>query len=298
MTIKIINRLKYTILFLLMIANYSCSNKSNNKEMTIQTKNSTAQPIYELFIDTRGCYFEILINDVPVYFHYNIGATAFRLPINGFISKSGEQKVSLKMLSVSEGKPFPQGAEVSLTIDEYPKGQARERKRVFSYKTKPFDDKNTGLFTDNKSFTSNVPYELTDWKQGVDLTKENPDNLRKELEKKYVECTEAFKNADLSKYKELTRLRQDNIFTSMYYTDEQRKQAEKSYVSGIENSKVKLYPLENYKLVFYGNGKLVGLQKLKEAPGFYVDNEDEKEAFMEYIIFYRKSNSSPLEIIL
>lgn len=266
--------------------------------MTIETKNTTAQPIYELFIDARGCYFEILINNVPVYFHYNIGATAFRLPINGFISKSGEQKISLKMLSVSDGKPFPQGAEVSLTIDEYPKGQARDRKTVFSYKTKPFNEKNTGIFNDEKSFASNVPYELTDWGQGVDLTKENSDKLRKEIEKKYIEYTEAFKSADLSKYKELTKQRQENIFTSMYYTEEQKKQAEKSYVSGIKNSKVKLYPLENYKLVFYGNGKLVGLQKIKEAPGLYVDNEDEREAFMEYILFYRKTSNSPLEIIL
>lgn len=84
----------------------------------------------------------------------------------------------------------------------------------------------------------------------------------------------------------------------MYYTAEEKKQADKSSVSGIENSKVKLYPLENYKLVFYGNGKLVGLQKIKEAPGLYVDNEDEREAFMEYILFYRKTSNSPLEIIL
>lgn len=211
---------------------------------------------------------------------------------------SGEQKISLKILSVDSGNPFPVGAEFSLTIDEYPTGQARDRKTVFSYKTKPFDEKNTCVFSDEKAFVSNVPYELTDWNQGVDLTKENSDKLRKEIEKKYIEYTESFKSADLPKYKELTKQRQENIFTSMYYTEEQKKQTEKSYVSGIENSKVKLYPLENYKLVFYGNGKLVGLQKIKEAPGLYVDNQDEREAFMEYILFYRKTSNSPLEIIL
>lgn len=259
---------------------------------------SETKLIYELSIDARGCYYEIYINEVPVYFHYNIGATAFRLPINGFIVKSGEQKISLKMLSVDNGNPFPVGAEISLTIDEYPTRQARDRKTVFSYKTKPFDEKNTGVFSDERSFVSNVPYELTDWRQGVDLAKENSDSLRQEIEKKYIEYTEVFKNADLGKYKELTKLRQENIFTSMYYTEEQKKQAEKSYVSGIENNKVKLYPLEKYKLVFYGNGKLVGLRKKDDAPGIFIDNEDEKEAFMEYILFYRRTNNSPLEIIL
>lgn len=258
---------------------------------------SETKLIYELSIDARGCYYEIYINEVPVYFHYNIGATAFRLPINSFIIRNGEQKISLKMLSVNEGKPFPQGAEVSLTIDEYPKGQGRERKTVFFYKTKPFDEKNTGIFSDERSFVSNVPYELTDWRQGVDLAKENSDSLRQEIEKKYIEYTEVFKNADLGKYKELTKLRQENIFTSMYYTEEQKKQAEKSYVSGIENNKVKLYPLEKYKLVFYGNGKLVGLRKRDDAPGIFIDNEDEKEAFMEYILFYKENENSSLEIV-
>lgn len=297
MTKKMINKLIYLLIPFIIMASFGCS-EQKEKIMTTITKTDTNNPIYELFIDARGCYFEILINDVPLYFHYEVGATAFRLPINGFIPKSGEQKISLKMISVAEGKPFPQGAEVSLTIDAYPKGEPRERKTVLSYKTQPFDVKNAGIFADQKLFTANVPYELTDWTQGVDLSKEDEAALKKEIEKKYIEYTDAFKNNNLAKYKELTKLRQENIFKSMYYTDEQKKQAEKSYISGISNDKVKLYPLENYKLVFYGNGRLVGLQKAKEAPGIFINNQDEKDAFMEYILFYRKSSDLSLEIIL
>ena len=256
------------------------------------------KPIYELFIDARGCFYEILINSAPLYFHYNIGATAFRLPINSFIQKSGEQSISLRMISVVEGKPFPQGAEVSLTIDEYPKGDPRERKTVFNYKTKPFEEKNKGILLIEKTFPANVAYTLTDWKEGVDLSKEDEDLVRKEIEKKYIDFTATFKNQDLSKYKEITELRQENAFISMYYDYKQKKLAERSYVGGIENSKVKLFPLENYRLVFYGDGKLAGLQKLKEAPGIFIDNQNEEDAFMEYILFYKKNKNSPLEIIL
>lgn len=298
MTKRIANKVIYCVIFLIMIVSFGCTKKSNTKEIEMEKKIDTNQPMYELAIDARGCYFEIYINDVPVYFHYNVGATAFRLPVNSFIPKSGEQRISMKMISVAEGKPLPSGAEVSLTVDEYPKGEARERQTKFSYKTPPVDPKNSGSFAMEKSFVANVPYELTDWKQGVDLTKEDQAVILKELGKKYIEYTDAFKNADLAKYKELTKLRQDNTFASMYYTKEQRGQAENSYVSGIENDKVKLFPLENYKLVFYGNGKLVGLQKKDDAPGVFIDNQDEKEAFMEYILFYRKNKNSPLEIIL
>lgn len=298
MTRRMTNKVIYCLFFLIMVVSFGCTKKSNNKEIEMERKIEANQPMYELAIDARGCYFEVYINDVPVYFHYNVGATAFRLPVNSFIPKSGDQRISLKMFSVIEGKPLPVGAEVSLTIDEYPKGEARERKTKFSYKTPAIESKNSGSFANEKSFVANVPYELIDWKQGVDLTKEDHVIVMKELEKKYVEYTDAFKNADLPKYKQLTKLRQDNVFTSMYYSKEQREQAENAYVSGVQNNKVKLFPLENYKMVFYGNGKLVGLQKNGDAPGVFIDNEDEKEAFVEYILFYRKSKNSPLEIIL
>lgn len=255
------------------------------------------KPIYELFIDARGCFYEILINDVPVYFHYNIGATAFRLPVNSFIPKKGEQKISLRMISVLEGKHFPQGAEVILNIDEYPQGLPRERKVVFNYKTEPFEKDNKGVFTAEKKFSVNVPYALINWEDGIDLRKENKETLKGQLWKVYQEYTLAFKNKDLSKYKELTKLRQKNIFISMYYTPEQIEQAEMSYVEGIQNETIKLYPLENYQLVFHGGGKLVGLQMPKDAPGIFIDNDDEENAFMEYILFYRKSKDLPLSII-
>lgn len=99
-----------TILIIILLFNISC----NTKEKEIEKMITEKQPIYELYIDARGCYFEILVNDVPVYFHYNIGATSFRLPTNNYIAQSGEQLISLRMLSVVEGKPFPEGAEVSL----------------------------------------------------------------------------------------------------------------------------------------------------------------------------------------
>ncbi|MBP2616020.1 hypothetical protein [Chryseobacterium jejuense] len=279
----------------MIIGNVGCSGKYNPQE--IKNEISINQPIYELEIEAQGAYFEVYINDVPVYFHYQIGATVFRMPVNNFIPKSGEQKISLKMFSI-DGISFPSNADVSLAINEYPKGEAQQSKSVFSYQTIAFEPKNTGSFSIEKSFEANIPYQLIDWRQGVDLTKEDPEAVRKEIEKVYREYTEAFKNADLSKYKTLAKWRQENIFTSMYYTQDQKSQVEKSYVDGIQNQKVKLFPLENYKLVFYGNGKLAGLQKKNEAPGIYIDSENKDDAFLEYILLYRKSKNAPLEVIL
>ncbi|WET49398.1 hypothetical protein PYS58_23055 [Chryseobacterium indologenes] len=275
----------------MIIGNVGCSGKRNSQEM------KSNQPIYELAIEAQGCYLEVYVNDVPVYFNYNIGTAVFRIPVNNFIPKSGEQKISLKMVSV-DGKQFSSNTKTSITINEYPKGETQQRKSIFSYQTTPFKPENTGSFTLEKSFEANVPYELIDWRQGVDLTKEDPEIIRKEIEKVYKDYTEAFKNADLSKYKKLARRRQDNTFTSMYYTQDQITELEKSYVGGIQNHKVKLFPLENYKLVFYGNGKLAGLQKKNETPGIYIDSENKGDTFLEYILLYRKNKNAPLEVIL
>ncbi|SDI19585.1 hypothetical protein [Chryseobacterium jejuense] len=285
----------FIILFLVIIGNVGCSGKYNSKE--IKSEININKPIYELAVEAQGCYLEVYVNDVPVYFNYNIGATVLRMPINNFIPKSGGQKVSFKMISV-DGKPFSTNTYASLTINEYPKGETQQKKTVFSYQTSPFESENEGSFSIENSFETNIPYQLIDWRQGVDLTKEDPEIIRKEIEEIYRDYTEAFKNADLSKYKKLVKWRQENAFASMYYTQDQRTEVEKSYVDGIQNQKVKLFPLENYKLVFYGNGKLAGFQKKNEAPGIYIDSENKDDAFLEYILLYRKSKNAPLEVIL
>ncbi|MGU3373953.1 hypothetical protein [Chryseobacterium sp. M5A1_1a] len=48
--------------------------------------------------------------------------------------------------------------------------------------TSPVDPKNSGNVAIEKSFIANVPYELIDWKQSIDLTKEDQAVIIKELE--------------------------------------------------------------------------------------------------------------------
>ena len=255
------------------------------------------KPIYELLIDARGCYFELLVNDIPFYFHYKVGATSFRLPVNNFIPKSGKQSITLKMLSVNEGKEFPVGAEVILKIEEFEKPTPKERKPIIEYKTPDLKTHTNGVFADKKTFNAEVPYTLS-YVNSIDLNHYDNAVLRKELEQVYIKYTDAFKKNDLSAYKKLTAERQENIFTSLYIDNEKRKKQEASYLSGVTHSLVKLYPLEAYKLVFYNNNKFVGLQMIHEAPGIYIDNEKEEDAFIEYILFHKKTASSPLSVVL
>lgn len=255
------------------------------------------KPIFELLIDARGCYFELLVNDIPFYFHYKVGATSFRLPLNNFISISGKQTISLRMLSVNDGGAFPIGAEVILKIEEFEKDTPRERKPVIDYKTPNLDDLSHGVFTDKKVFNAEVPYLLS-FHDSVNLENIDPDLLRKKIEQVYVDYTSSFKNNDLSAYKKLTLERQKNIFTSLYIDAERIKREEMSYLNGVEHNLVKLYPLNLYKLVFYGSGRLVGLQMKGEAPGIYIDSEKEEDAFIEYILFHKREVNAPLTIVL
>ncbi|TCD27824.1 hypothetical protein EZ456_07705 [Pedobacter psychrodurus] len=255
------------------------------------------KPIYELLIDARGCYFELLINDIPFYFHYKVGATSFRLPVNNFIPKSGKQSITLKMLSINEGDGFPVGAEVVLKMEEFEKNTPKERKAVMDYKTPDLKTYTTGVFTDKKIFNADVPYTLS-YVDSIDLSKIDHSILRETLEKEYIKYTNAFKKNDLSAYQELTSERQENIFTSLYVDSEKRKKQEASYLSGVTHNLVKLYPLKSYRLVFYNNNKFVGLQMLNEAPGIYIDNEKEEDAFIEYILFRKKTSGSPISIVL
>jgi hypothetical protein len=257
----------------------------------------STKPIYELLIDARGCYFELLVNDIPFYFHYKVGATSFRLPINNFIPESGKQSISLKMLSVNEGEEFPVGAEVILKIEEFEKNTPKERKAVMDYKTPDLKTYTTGVFTDKKVFNADVPYTLS-YVDSTDLSKLDQAILRETLEKEYIKYTDAFKENNLKSYQQLTAERQENIFTSLYVDIERREKQEASYLRGVTHGLVRLHPLKTYKLVFYNNDKFVGLQMSNEAPGIYIDNEKEEDAFVEYILFHKKKANSALSIVL
>jgi len=257
----------------------------------------STRPIYELFIDAKGGFFELLVNDIPFYFYYNVGATAFRLNINSFIPKSGTQQLSLRMLCVEPGEPFPDGASVELRIDRYEKGSAADRITVLDYKNLTLHEIKSGLLLHEQTFTAEVPYTLS-FINSVDLSNVNEDALRKDMEEAYKQYTEAMRSNDLAKYTELTRERQENIFSSLYVDDAAKRKQEATYLSGINHAEVKLYPLQNYKLVFYGHKKLVGLQKIKDAPGIYIDSSNPADAFIEYILFHKKSPSAPLSIVL
>ncbi|TDO20709.1 hypothetical protein [Pedobacter duraquae] len=257
----------------------------------------STRPIYELYIDAKGGFFELLVNDIPFYFYYNVGATAFRLNINSFIPKSGLQHLSLRMLCVEPGEPFPEGASVELKIERYEKGNPRERTAVLDYRNMQLSDNKTGIFLHQQSFTAEVPYTLS-LANSVSLDNYNEEILRKEMEDAYREYTEAMRTNDLSKYKALTAERQENIFTSLYVDQASRNKQEAGYLKGINHQQVKLYPMQHYKLAFYDNKKLVGLQKIKDAPGIYIDSTNPEDAFIEYIIFHKKSAASPLTIVL
>lgn len=69
------------------------------------------------------------------------------------------------MLSVVDGKPFPNGTELSLVIDEYPKGLPRGRRNIFTYKTPVFEEKIKDCLQMQKYFKQMFPIVLRigDW---------------------------------------------------------------------------------------------------------------------------------------
>lgn len=152
--------------------------------------------------------------------------------------------------------------------------------------------------TETLYFQAEVPYHLEGWTNSISLEKEDKNKLLKELDEWYNDFYDIFTKQDLSKYIQLTEQRTKEINTSFYLSDEEIEGLD--YFKNIPKN-LKKVPLDNYELVFYADGKLVGLRIPHELSGFKFQldlKEPEKnDNFIEMALFHRKQPDAKLSII-
>lgn len=316
-TLKLIPRI-ILILSLIFMANCNqAQNKSNEiknqKVMKEKTQQNTQNvlnnnkinmhsPFYEIEVSTRGCAIDLFVNDILVFTNYETGSMAVDWPINQWIlSKEGKQAVKA-IMHPFEGQEFiSKKAEVNLKV--FVKDASLEvmkRREVLSFPHITFtNDIQLPVFkTETLYFQAEVPYHLEGWTNSISLEKEDKNKLLKELDEWYNDFYDIFTKQDLSKYIQLTEQRTKEINTSFYLSDEEIEGLD--YFKNIPKN-LKKVPLDNYELVFYADGKLVGLRIPHELSGFKFQldlKEPEKnDNFIEMALFHRKQPDAKLSII-
>ncbi|PQL91517.1 hypothetical protein [Apibacter adventoris] len=274
------------------------------------------EPLFELKVQTNYSY-QVLVNDFPVYTHFGTFGTRL-MNINSSILQSGKQKLEIKVFpryinETTQNEFFDAKGYLTLTLTETSwrkdGGGLEEPKTILEYEL-PKENKQTGntidyaklkSFTDSLSFEATVPYHLQGWTNGEVFKKEDSLQLKAQVAAFYQDMINAYQKKEWDYIRTQYLQADKEKYQAEYITDENIEKFQK----GLENSKIdrKFFPLENYKLSVYGNGRILcletisGKNKGKSSFGYTYENKDRRGIWFIDLYLYRPKGSSQFQII-
>ena len=247
------------------------------EEITKQVKHYPSEPQYVMHYFNGVCNFEIYINDFKVVKSFNNESFKTSERINPFLlSKNNQLKIilyprdSVNKLNLQAG--------LDLKVNSYENTDRfsieKQQSNLFIYQT-PEDEngffKYAGkeYFEQTVAFTlPDVPYKIEGWKDSQDLRNFDKKLLAQKVLQAYQMIQKSFKERDLDKIAQFSYNKMKDQAIAQYFDEEEVQEGWEELISIAGADNLEFFPLENYELVFYGEGRLVGLKSKKKDKGF------------------------------
>jgi len=265
-----------SIIFILTIA--SCTQKNDSekklrsKEMITDIKttinNYKSYPNYSVQLDKGGCKVELIGNDIPLINALEDGGFSSLIPFNANIISSGKQKLKIKIYPSGGKKTFDEYTRAKITVLFFANDKTANSEKTI---LKDFDipkeaiDNKLSFFEHEIEFNATVPFdfsgELTNAQQ-----LDKVENIEQKVLAAYGKIRVWLEKGDTVSVAAFRRASDEKLAKVFYYNTDQSINELFDYSFILEDHK-KLDPMPKYNVVFYGNGKLVRLER--------VDNKDE-----------------------
>ena len=247
------------------------------EEIAKQVKHYPSEPQYVMHYFNGVCNFEIYINDFKVVKSFNNESFKISERINPFLlSKNNQLKIilyprdSVNKLNLQAG--------LDLKVNSYENTDRfsieKQQSNLFIYQT-PEDEngffKYAGkeYFEQTVTFTlPEVPYKIEGWKDSQDLRNFDKKLLEQKVLQAYQMIQKSFKERDLDKIAQFSYNKMKDQAIAQYFDEEEVQEGWEELISIAGADNLEFFPLENYELVFYGEGRLVGLKSKKKDKGF------------------------------
>ena len=221
------------------------------------------EPIWFYFIHNRSSY-EIYTNDLPTQKYYGDGGLANRIEFNKSILKSGKQEFRLRIFPENEEivESFNFIIKIGFYDKENPQLENQTITETINFKKSDFKKVGENMYESIYVFEAEVPYENEGWSKGQDLTKFD----QKELENAVLAFYQKMWNIynDKSKIEEQFPLifkREIESAQSQYFDKNILQENLEIYKLPYTLDSYELQPIENYRMVIYGRGKMVALEQ-------------------------------------
>jgi hypothetical protein len=254
---------------------------SNNFEQRLSNtvKHYDKEPMYYMRINKINCLIEVLINDSPVHKDYELSNYATPLEINHAILKSGEQKLTYRLYPIGnllkenygEGNTvttLTNNTSISISIIKMDnKGEKRLEDEEIVMKHLSLNDAKGNFIASGKpyyeftfSFNAQVPYENEGWSKGQDLTKLDRKLLEKKVVEFYKEYGKTYETKDADLQAKVNFGKEKRTVIALYRKSNDINDLCKEYQSDLNEKNLKALPLQNYRMTFFGNNRIIFLQ--------------------------------------
>jgi hypothetical protein len=305
----------------------ACAQNKTNMNNTIKDLYKTVQHRdkaveYRANIQVGACNFELLINDIPVeqFFGNANGTFNTSTPINDAILKSGKQRWKLILypgfkdnqpttalspnvlidIEIEGLKHTANGVEAltePVALLTTPQRQNAEGKEVYTEAGKP-----TAVY--EGTFDANVPYTLTGWSESTDLRKEDQEQLKKELLSYYEEYAGYYRSKNTERIMEAVAGKEKERAQYFFLDASGLQETYNDYTAFLAFPSPRVLPIEHYRLRFYGDGKIVTLERA-DFPNIgepvtrieYADRNNKPVTEYMFCYLHRKKPGMKLEMI-
>ncbi|WP_258862164.1 hypothetical protein [Sphingobacterium spiritivorum] len=242
-----------------------------------------------------------------------------RLDINPYILKSGKQFITVELYPSYDDQNIRKqylenGSKFSLKIEKTSWGKdglLNKPEEILSYKTADETTDLTKLQTYKRdiSFNASVPYRLEGWKNGKDLTQLDKKQLEEQVLHFYKQIISLFANNDYDALNSQFLEADAEWYQAMYFSQDiitrfqttkgRKAKSVVTTLSGSQQNSRTFFPLENYVLRFYGDGRMVrleareGINKGESLLGYEDDkNGMSRRTFVDMLLYIPKGETT------
>lgn len=290
--------------------------KKFGEEITQSVKRYSNEPTYYISMYSKSCTFQVLINDMPIWSFFDQGGmSGTMLPINAMVSKSGKQAITIKVYPAKTvnkilGPTISANAQVQigLAVTDWKNKKPMEVISKTLILLPLVNEKALcgGLSYAEYTTTFNlqIPYETSTWLGGINLTKEDSNKLKKEVLMIYEKVRKLWLKKDLISILNYNKNGYTASAQSLYRDLNVWKEYSNELLKIVNNKHFEMEPLELYVINYYGNGKVVALERTdlwnrnsSALLKVYTREDKDERTETEPLYLYRPSKNSPLEPI-
>lgn len=332
-------KLKYTLLLSLLVLG-AC--QQNNKSMDNTTASITdsnqevitaanalqqqikqinrfsQEPLYYIYVNHDQCFFQILINDIPIFNYFEDGQIMSPINLNDYIRHSGKQTITYKLYPQtkrSDGYSFDKlTSYTKMKIEVYERNNAdtsnnfENQKLILTHHTATKPDGKTFLAEEKDyyeytfDFEAKVPFDIKSWEEGKDLSKMDQEQLLKQTEAAYQYYSKIVSDKKQDDYFRLNYGANVSQIKSGYFDKAFITEAFEDDMALFTNPSFKLEPLTGYRLALYGNGRIASLEqvsndlRLKKESAIWGKSKNEKggteATFLKLYLFIPKGKNT------